>query len=323
MMDIHYQNIIIHAPNIHQGGGMISLMSLLAKLKPTQIAVINIDARADLSELGHYRVNRINPSILSRLSAEHKLLEQAKTADCVICLGNLPPLFSLSCYTIVYIQNRLLVDPSAIRLFSFKIRLRLMLERLWQTVFMHNVDEIWVQTPSMQRLVHEQFPQIAIQTNTLMLLPEQKPVPVEPTYDFIYVASLLPHKNHHNLIKAWISLSQQDIKPSLLLICNDDNPELSRWIHEQMKTHDLKITFQHEMPHHDIFDAYAQARALIYPSLIESYGMPLVEAAHVGIAILAPDLDYVHDLIKPAGTFDPEKYEDIARAVTIFLESSR
>lgn len=323
MIDIHYKKIIIHAPNIHQGGGMISLMSLLTLLQPHQIQSIHIDARANLSNLKQYPIKKINPSLTARLLAELQLPKAAKNADCVICLGNLPPVLELPCQTIVYIQNRLLVDPKTISLFPFKVRLRLRIERLWQRLFMRQADELWVQTPSMYKLVRKQFPNIPTEIHTLMMLPAQKPTKVAPSFDFIYVASLLPHKNHQRLIQAWICLANKQIRPSLLLICNDDNSKLSSWIHEQINAHGLKIIFQHEMSHDDIFDAYAQARALIYPSLIESYGMPLVEAAHVGLSILASNLDYVHDVAVPAKMFNPYAPADIARAITQFLETQK
>jgi glycosyltransferase involved in cell wall biosynthesis len=38
--------------------------------------------------------------------------------------------------------------------------------------------------------------------------------------------------------------------------------------------------------------AYSETDALVYLSAAESYGLPLVEAMHVGLPIVAPDLPY-------------------------------
>ena len=59
---------------------------------------------------------------------------------------------------------------------------------------------------------------------------------------------------------------------------------------------------------------------MIFPSTSESFGLPLVEAAHLGLPILAPELDYVRDVCSPVQTFDPTSPLSIARAVKRFLK---
>ena len=59
--------------------------------------------------------------------------------------------------------------------------------------------------------------------------------------------------------------------------------------------------------------------ALIFPSRTESFGLPLIEAMHHGLPILAPELDYVRDVVTPIETFDPSSPISIARAVRRFL----
>ena len=65
---------------------------------------------------------------------------------------------------------------------------------------------------------------------------------------------------------------------------------------------------------------YASAGALVFPSLGESFGLPLIEARQAGLSILAPELDYVRDVCEPAQTFDPQSATSIARAVKRFLQ---
>ena len=45
--------------------------------------------------------------------------------------------------------------------------------------------------------------------------------------------------------------------------------------------------------------------ALIFPSYIESFGLPLLEASENKIPIIAPELDYVRDVCNPSETFNP------------------
>jgi glycosyltransferase involved in cell wall biosynthesis len=69
----------------------------------------------------------------------------------------------------------------------------------------------------------------------------------------------------------------------------------------------------------EVFSLYKIAGASIYPSTLESFGLPLIEARQAGLPVLAPELDYVRDVLDPEQTFDPESVVSIARAVKRFL----
>jgi len=63
-----------------------------------------------------------------------------------------------------------------------------------------------------------------------------------------------------------------------------------------------------------------ESGAMIFASLTESFGLPLIEATRLGLPIVAPELDYVRDVCLPAQTFDPSSALSIARAVRRFLD---
>ena len=52
-------------------------------------------------------------------------------------------------------------------------------------------------------------------------------------------------------------------------------------------------------------------------SFVESFGMPLIEAKQLGLAIVAAELDYVRDVVTPIETFNPNS------SVSIFLSVLR
>ena len=58
---------------------------------------------------------------------------------------------------------------------------------------------------------------------------------------------------------------------------------------------------------------------LIFPSFFESYGLPLVEANHYKLPVIASELDYVRDILDPVETFDPNSAKSISRSVKRFL----
>ena len=60
---------------------------------------------------------------------------------------------------------------------------------------------------------------------------------------------------------------------------------------------------------------YEIADFLIFPSLNESLGLPLIEASFYNIPIIASDLDFVYEVCKPSKTFDPLSEEDIYQKI--------
>ena len=60
-------------------------------------------------------------------------------------------------------------------------------------------------------------------------------------------------------------------------------------------------------------------KLLIHPSVFESFGLVLIEARQAGLDVIAPETDYVRDVVKPIETFDPLSQKSIARAVKRYL----
>ncbi|MEX0958148.1 MAG: glycosyltransferase [Burkholderiales bacterium] len=190
------------------------------------------------------------------------------------------------------------------------------------------MDEVIVQSPSMATEVEQV---LGVRARVLPFAPE---IPfqgqVEPSgeeaetlrFDFVYVASGEPHKNHDRLLDAWRLLAAEGITPSLGLTVDPDLfPDLVARIKETAASSGLQIENIGQASSDEIQALYRSTRALIYPSLGESLGLPLIEAHAVGLPIIAAEKDYVRDVIDPTDTFDPCSAVSIARAVKRFLGS--
>ena len=68
---------------------------------------------------------------------------------------------------------------------------------------------------------------------------------------------------------------------------------------------------------------YKQSRCLIWPSFTESLGLPIIEAFHNGLDIVAADLDYINDLVQipDSWLFDPYSADEIANCMENYLDS--
>lgn len=318
--------VFIHATNVHQGGGQSLLDALLKALHDKTEYVLLLDERMPVPiDMAHnVKIKRVIPSVAQRFDAERWLARNVAPEDIVLCFGNLPPLFGLRGRTIVFVQNRYLIDDVALNGFPLGMQLRLVVERLWLTGKMSSADEYIVQTPTMKRLLeiktHGKIPVRVLpfmaQPNGYARAVPQPKVQREHTYDFVYVASGEPHKNHRRLIEAWSLLAEEDLFPSLCLTLDEARyAALCREMEELRQHHRLKMTNAGKLTHKAVLALYNSAGASIYPSTFESFGLPLIEARLAGLPVLAAELDYVRDVLDPEQTFDPESAVSIARAV--------
>lgn len=320
----------LHATNVHAGGGQLLLNSLLRSLSNDLCVVALLDSRMVVKdiEFNSLDIKRVKPSVWTRLKADWWLARNVKPSDVVLCFGNLPPLFQLRGSTIVFLQNRYLIDRISLESFPLKTRWRLKVERLWFFWKAGNADAFIVQTPSMHTILGSSglaarkpvhvLPFVDICEGYRRCLEK----PLSPVVDkpLIYVASGEPHKNHRNLIQAWCLLAQDGLFPNLWLTLDAQvNRELCEWIEKQTQQFCLGIKNLGAQPHEKILFLYTQVQALIYPSTFESFGLPLIEARRAGLAVLASELDFVRDVLDPEQVFDPQSPVSIARAVKRFM----
>lgn len=315
--------LLLHAPNVHMGGGLVLLKELLSA-KNIDWVWGNLDVRVSemlIQPLG-MKCYFVKPSIVSRLIAEFRLMITARSNDVVLCFHGMPPLLPLRGHVIVFQQNRHYLELDRSLIFPGFTRLRINIERLICRYFKRNVHEYIVQTPSMQSAVsdwHGDNPKVRI-------IPFMQPVAIQEFYsesingyDFIYIADGLPHKNHRKLLMAWTLLAQEGIYPSLGLTLSEADVSLQREIAEAIVKYHLKIVNIGIQPHEVILKLYRSARALVFPSTSESFGLPLVEASRMGLPIIASELDFIRDVCLPVQTFDPSSPVSIARAIKRFL----
>jgi glycosyltransferase involved in cell wall biosynthesis len=311
--------LFIHAPNVHQGGGAVLLMSLLEGASTLPFGA-QLDERLHISiSSGNAEILRVRPTLWSRLLAEW-YLRKLTAEDKLICFGNLPPLFGSPAEVFVFIQNRLLIDYCSLGDNPWRTRLRLYIERWWVRHRATNRIQFIVQTASMAQLITE-----TLGTNAWIMPfgPTMPQVDVKKNinmFDFVYVASGEAHKNHKKLVEAWCILRENGLRPSLVLtISIETEPDLAEWIRAQSEQRDLHIELRGMQDREKLQELYLHTRCQIYPSLLESYGLPLVEAVSIGIPIIASERDFVRDVCTPIQTFDPESALSISRAVMRFL----
>lgn len=321
---------IIHAPNVHQGGGRTLLRALLATswLKETNRPVhLILDDRFELADreissvLPRATVHRIAPSLWSRWQAERLLLQLSGPDTRILCFAGQPPLFPCDGHVAVFVQNRIIISRTDLTGFSRTQRARIELERLWFRSRAENATEFIVQTETMHDLLEQLLPGASIHVRPFIPVSAEKsdlqlPQATEKSFDFCYIATGEPHKNHRKLIEAWCLLARTGVYPALCLtVGQQQSPELHDWIEGRRVACGLKLENVGYLPPAQIEHIYGRSHRLIFPSHYESFGLPLLEAERHQLPIVAAERDYVRDVVNPEATFDPESARSIARAV--------
>jgi glycosyltransferase involved in cell wall biosynthesis len=322
--------LFIHAINVHQGGGRALLTAILKSLPDGVTTVLSFDSRMRLPDAMRrdVEVKRVKPFVTHRFIAERWLIERVGPSDIVLCFGNLPPLFKLRGHVVVFVQNRYLIDKADLKEFPLKVWLRLTIERLWLSSRMSHVNEFVVQTPTMKRLLEIKthglvptrvLPFVDAPSGYARILKHSRACR-EASFDFVYVASGEPHKNHQRLLEAWCLLAEEGLFPSLCLTLEAvPFARLCELIEEMRQRFGVRVSNAGGLSPNDALALYKKSVAAIYPSTFESFGLPLIEARQAGIPVLASELDYVRDVLDPEQTFAPESAQSIARAVKRFL----
>ena len=321
--------VILYAPNVHSGGGLVLLTSLICSWHGNQLlyAILDVRCQGELTPiLGPNILVKywVKPSIFSRLRAEIILYLLTRNNQTILCFHNLPPILSQSKNIFIFLQNRLILIPISQISFFSKLFLINILERLIIKLLGYKATYYIVQTESMKNLL---FANLRRHNNLkILVLPffekitnDQKNVN-EKIFDFIYISNSEKHKNHLTLLDSWALLAENGIKKTLALTIKAHEAKLEAKISDINSKHGKLIINFGNVSHADALDLYSKSNALIFPSKEESFGLPLLEATALNMPILAPELDYVRDVCEPAQTFNPNSALSISRAIKRYLD---
>lgn len=135
---------------------------------------------------------------------------------------------------------------------------------------------------------------------------------------FLYVSNFYPHKNVERLILAFSNI-EKDVQ--LVLVGPDDFfAERTRQLINKLNQ-EKKIILFHNPKTEDFVFFYKNALALVHPSLSEGFGLPLVEAMHFELPIVASDIEVFKEVLSGQYlAFDPYDVNDIKNKIDEFLK---
>lgn len=323
--------LLIDAIYINTSGGKVLLEHLLSNLSENTIGIDNsliiLDKRLKTNLINKFRIDQIKYSDGNESARKkvYQIIFKEHVIKSVFCFGNVPPPhIAQRSNVFIYFHNMLLID-SNIKLLSIFQILKYTIKKFY-IIYKNKKEYNWiVQTNLIEKKLKKA---IFINSKVIHVLPIFNSYnfsnnsirnSVKKNNKFVYIASGNESKNHKILFDTWKILAVEfKVFPELHLTLDASYSNQIEKIKLLQKT-GIKI-YNHGLCDQTKVQAlYKDCDYLIFPSLLESFGLPLIEAAIAGCIIMASELPFVYEVVKPSITFDPLNANEIANKIYLLL----
>ena len=264
------------------------------------------------------QINEKNYKILNASESERKTFynKNKNSFMTIFCFANVPPPISLNIDTYIYFHNDLLIDFKQTNL-SLISKLVFYIKRFYIKLKDRDNYHWIVQTELIKEKLNNK---IVNDKSKIIVIPFyfdnfKELNNVKRSNSFLYVSGFLPHKNHHKLIKAFI-IAAENHKENIYLNLTLKREDFIRLMKPFIKIpSNLIIENLGVLGLEEINLAYEKNQNLIFPSLKESFGLPLIEATLKNLNVITSNLDYVSYVIEPSLIFNPLDINEISNSI--------
>lgn len=214
------------------------------------------------------------------------------------------------CKQVVYYHQPIPFYPQRWCIFKAEERIMALYKYLYPTIIaptFNKFTNVVVQVPFIKKKFVKRFSLNS--ENVHVLFPDIEDIDVESIipsaidktkYHVVYPATYFSYKEHRTIVEALFILKEkgsnllEDIRVHFTL-SKDDSLNLVESINEKGLIDNF--IFEGRMSHDNLLSLYKASDVLVFPSVIETLGLPLIEAAKFGLPIIAVDLDYAHEVL--------------------------
>ena len=134
---------------------------------------------------------------------------------------------------------------------------------------------------------------------------------------FLYVGNAYPHKNVETLLTAFDKVSAGH---TLVLVGKDD------YFYRRLRSmvRNPKVRFFGDADDQTLGNLYTYATAAVFPSFMEGFGLPAVEALASGCPVMVSDIPIFHEILTNQATyFDPRSADEVSATLTEAAKKGR
>jgi glycosyltransferase involved in cell wall biosynthesis len=139
--------------------------------------------------------------------------------------------------------------------------------------------------------------------------------------DLLCLCAHYPHKNLEILIKVSKLLKKNNVETRFILTLNEDDLGVQNFLGKTRKANVDEYFYNiGVVDRGDVPKIFKHVEALILPTLMETFCLPLYEAMSHGLPVLVSDIDFAHDACGESGWyFDPKCAEAITECILVFF----
>lgn len=317
--------LLIDATNLSAGGGGVLLTYLHQKITAPHLVLVS--PRVGLKDSETVKnVSCGNPLGKARQELLEQFVEDYKP-EVVLFFGNLPSLRKLDVpKTYTYFHNAHLIKSLDQRCrYSVKDRLRYFLIRRFIQRKLSHSDEWIFQTNAIRDAFIKEYGTVAISDTHVFPYFDDVQLyamcaDVEQSADregYVYLSDARPHKNHRRLLQAWGHvIDKEGQAPKLHLTIDQGCSELVDLI-SAINSKGGNVINHGPLPHSEALKLVAQCEVTVFPSLLETLGLGLVEGALLGTKVICSNDGTLKEVITASDDFDPMSIEQIARSIAV------
>lgn len=140
---------------------------------------------------------------------------------------------------------------------------------------------------------------------------------------FIYPANFWKHKNHEMLFTAFSMACQSELPEDMKLVCTGAAGARHAWLIEVARAMGFadRIILPGFLPQSEMAVLMDCAVGMIYPSLFEGFGLPIIEAMAMGVPVACSALTSLPEIAADAALlFDPRIPTQIAKSMVSLVQ---
>jgi len=142
---------------------------------------------------------------------------------------------------------------------------------------------------------------------------------------FLFAGKVKPRKNVHGIIDAFILFKEHTRSSCKLVIVGSYGGEYYENLLAELCKHSLEqdVHFLGYVSAPMMYTLYTNARVLVFPSLNEGFGMPLIEAMSLELPVISSNISSLAEVVGEAGiVVDPYDHQAISKAMEQLLDDS-
>jgi glycosyltransferase involved in cell wall biosynthesis len=317
------KTIVVNNPAARSGGALTILKQFLDNIEKydTKNKYYVIVSIAELKEYEKENIKIIvipqqgfkSRIIWDNLGLKKFLKEKKIIPDLFISFQNTGVNLSSKIPQIIYFHNALIVSKENWNVLKKEERLFWMYEKIYPFFikqYLSRVKKVAVQTKWIKNEFGKKFNYSL--DNIEIIKPEFNLPNIDKTkekskekYRIFYPAAPIKFKNHNIIIEALSKLKDKEFE-CIFTFTKEDNLDLYNLIRN--KKLESKIKLIGKISYEEVLEYYKSSDLVVLPSTIETFGLPLVEAASFGKSILVADKPYSREVI---GKYEGATFIDI------------